>query len=178
MDIKGTKTERNLATAFAGESEARNKYSFYASQAKKEGYNKIADFFEKTAKNEMAHAKMWFKLLHEGIKSTEDNLKDAAAGEHYEWVSMYEKFAQEAEEEGFDQIAFLLRSVGAIEKEHEKRYNELLKALEDDKIFKKDEVVEWRCQNCGHLHKGTEAPEVCPVCQHPKAFFEIKADKF
>ena len=139
MDIKGTKTERNLATAFAGESEARNKYSFYASQAKKEGYNKIADFFEETAKNEMAHAKMWFKLLHEGIKSTEDNLKDAAAGEHYEWVSMYEKFAQEAEEEGFDQIAFLLRSVGAIEKEHEKRYNELLKALEDDKIFKKDE---------------------------------------
>ncbi|TPB34892.1 rubrerythrin family protein, partial [Burkholderia pseudomallei] len=152
MDIKGTKTERNLATAFAGESEARNKYSFYASQAKKEGYNKIADFFEETAKNEMAHAKMWFKLLHEGIKSTEDNLKDAAAGEHYEWVSMYEKFAQEADEEGFDQIAFLLRSVGAIEKEHEKRYNELLKALEDDKIFKKDEVVEWGCQNCGHLH--------------------------
>ena len=139
MDIKGTKTERNLATAFAGESEARNKYSFYASQAKKEGYNKIADFFEETAKNEMAHAKMWFKLLHEGIKSTEDNLKDAAAGEHYEWVSMYEKFAQEAEEEGFDQIAFLLRSVGAIEKELENRYNELLMFLEDDKIFKIDE---------------------------------------
>lgn len=178
MDIRGTKTERNLATAFAGESEARNKYSFYASQARKEGYNKIADFFEETARNEMAHSKMWFKLLHDGIKSTEENLKDAAAGEHYEWISMYEKFAQDAEEEGFDNIAFLLRKVGAIEKQHEQRYNELLKALEADKIFKKDETVEWRCQNCGHVHKGNEAPEICPVCQHPKAFFEIKVDKF
>ncbi len=178
MDIKGTKTERNLMAAFAGESEARNKYSYYASKARKEGYNKIADFFEETAHNEMAHAKIWFKLIHNGVGSTEENLKDAAAGEHYEWTSMYEQFAKEAEEEGFEKIAFLLREVGAIEKEHEERYKELLETLNADKVFEKEEVVEWRCKNCGHVHKGTNAPELCPVCEHPKAFFEIKCDKF
>ena len=178
MDIKGTKTEVNLMNAFAGESEARNKYTYYASKARKEGYNKIADFFEETAHNEMAHAKMWFKLLHDGIGTTEENLKDAAAGEHYEWTTMYEKFAKEAEEEGFDHIAFLLREVGAIEKYHQERYSELLETLQADKFLKKEEVVEWRCQNCGYIHKGNEALDVCPVCAHPKAFFEIKADKF
>ncbi|MGL5754645.1 MAG: rubrerythrin [Paraclostridium sp.] len=178
MDIRGTKTEQNLMTAFAGESEARNKYTYYASKARKEGYNKIADFFEETAHNEMAHAKMWFKLIHDGIGTTEDNLRDAAAGEHYEWTDMYEKFAKEAEEEGFPEVAFLLRGVGSIEKEHEKRYNELLKTLEENKVFEKDEEVEWRCKNCGHIHRSTNAPEVCPICKHPKAFFEIKADEF
>ena len=178
MDIKGTKTEVNLMNAFAGESEARNKYTYYALKAREEGYNKIADFFEETAHNEMAHAKMWFKLLHDGIGTTEENLKDAAAGEHYEWTTMYEKFAKEAEEEGFDHIAFLLREVGAIEKYHQERYSELLETLQADKFLKKEEVVEWRCQNCGYIHKGNEALDVCPVCAHPKAFFEIKADKF
>lgn len=178
MDIKGTKTERNLMAAFAGESEARNKYSYYASKARKEGYNKIADFFEETAYNEMAHAKIWFKLLYNGVGSTEENLKDAAAGEHYEWTSMYEQFAKEAEEEGFEKIAVLLRAVGAIEKQHEERYKEVLETLNTNKVFEKEEVVEWRCKNCGHIHKGTNAPELCPVCEHPKAFFEIKCDKF
>lgn len=178
MDIRGTKTEQNLVTAFAGESEATNKYTYYASKARKEGYNKIADFFEETANNERAHAKMWFKLIHDGIGTTEENLRDAAAGEHYEWVDMYEKFAKEAEEEGFLEIAFLLRGVGFIEKQHNKRYNELLEALEANKIFEKEETMEWRCQNCGHVHKGTNAPEVCPICKHPKAFFEVKCDEF
>ena len=178
MDIKGTKTERNLMAAFAGESEARNKYSYYASKARKEGYNKIADFFEETADNEMAHAKIWFKLLHNGIGSTEENLTDAAAGEHYEWTSMYEQFAKEAEEEGFKEIAVLLRSVGAIEKQHEERYKELLETINNNKVFEKEEIVEWRCKNCGHIHKGTNAPKLCSVCEHPKAFFEIKCDKF
>ena len=178
MDIRGTKTERNLLTALAGESEATNKYTYYASKARKEGYNKIADFFEETANNERAHAKMWFKLIHDGIGTTEENLRDAAAGEHYEWVDMYEKFAKEAEEEGVLEIAFLLRGVGFIEKQHNKRYNELLEALEANKIFEKEETMEWRCQNCGHVHKGTNAPEVCPICKHPKAFFEVKCDEF
>ena len=178
MNLKGTKTEQNLMSAFAGESQARNKYTYYASQAKKEGYNKIAAVFEETAHNEMAHAKMWFKLLHDGVPTTEENLKDAASGENYEWVDMYEQFAKVAEEEGFKQIAFLMRAVGKIEKQHEERYLELLKNLQEEKVFVKEENVEWRCMNCGHIHVGPKALEVCPVCAHPKAYFEIKADKF
>jgi rubrerythrin len=178
MKLKGTKTEKNLMDAFAGESQARNKYSYYASQAKKEGYNKIAAVFEETAHNEMAHAKMWFKLLHDGVPTTEENLKDAANGENYEWTDMYENFAKDAETEGFKDIAFLLRSVGKIEKQHEERYLELLKSVQEEKVFQKEEKVEWRCMNCGHIHTGTKALEKCPVCDHPKAYFEIKADKF
>jgi len=179
MNLKGTKTEQNLMAAFAGESQARNKYSYYASQAKKEGYNKIAAVFEETAHNEMAHAKMWFKLLHDGgVPSTEQNLKDAATGENYEWTDMYETFAKDAEAEGFKDIAFLLRAVGKIEKQHEERYLELLKAVQEEKVFEKEEAVEWRCMNCGHIHTGKKALEMCPVCAHPKAHFEIKADKF
>jgi rubrerythrin len=178
MKLKGTKTEQNLMAAFAGESQARNKYSYYASQAKKEGYNKIAAVFEETAHNEMAHAKMWFKLLHDGVPTTEQNLKDAAAGEHEEWTDMYENFAKDAEAEGFKDIAFLLRSVGKIEKQHEERYLELFKAVQEEKVFEKEEDVEWRCMNCGHIHTGKKALEMCPVCAHPKAHFEIKSDKF
>ncbi|RDY23805.1 rubrerythrin family protein [Romboutsia maritimum] len=178
MNLKGTKTEENLKAAFAGESQARNKYTYYASQAKKEGYNKIAAVFEETAHNEMAHAKMWFKLLHDGVPTTEVNLKDAANGENYEWTDMYEKFAKDAEEEGLKEIAFLLREVGKIEKQHEERYLELLKTVQEENVFQKQEKVEWRCMNCGHIHIGTKALEVCPVCAHPKAYFEIKADKF
>lgn len=178
MNLKGTKTEQNLQEAFAGESQARNKYTYYASQAKKEGYNKIATVFEETVHNEMVHAKIWFKLLNNGIKNTEENLKDAANGENYEWVNMYEKFAKDAEDEGFKEIAFLLREVGKIEKQHEERYLELLKQVKEEKIFNKEEVVEWRCMNCGHIHSGKEAIDMCPVCAHPKAYFEIKADIF
>lgn len=178
MNLKGTKTEKNLMAAFAGESQARNKYTYYASQAKKEGYNKIAAVFEETAHNEMEHAKMWFKLLHDGVPTTEENLKDAANSENYEWVDMYEQFAKDAEEEGFNDIAFLLRSVGKIEKQHEERYLELLKSVQEQKVFVKQETVEWRCMNCGHIHEGTEAPKMCPVCAHPKGYFEIKSDKF
>ena len=179
MNLKGTKTEQNLMAAFAGESQARNKYTYYASQAKKEGYNKIAAIFEETAHNEMAHAKMWFKLLHDGgVPSTIQNLKDAAAGEHEEWTDMYENFAKDAEAEGFKEIAFLMRAVGKIEKHHEERYLELLKAVEEETVFVKKEKVEWRCMNCGHIHTGEEALEMCPVCSHPKAYFEIKSEEF
>ncbi|MGL5084668.1 MAG: rubrerythrin [Clostridium sp.] len=178
MNLKGSKTEQNLKDAFAGESEARNKYTYYASKAKKDGYNKIAAIFEETAHNEMAHAKIWFKLLHEGVPSTEENLKDAASGEYYEWIDMYEQFAKDAEAEGFDQIAYTLREVGKIEKEHEGRFRELLKNVEEETVFKKDEEVVWRCRNCGYIHIGDEALEVCPVCDHPQGYFEIKADKF
>lgn len=178
MNLKGTKTEQNLMAAFAGESQARNKYTYYAAQAKKEGYNKIAAIFEETAHNEMAHAKLWFKLLHDGMPSTEENLKDAASGENYEWVDMYEQFAKEAEEEGFAKIAFMFREVGKIEKEHEERYLELLKNVQEETVFSKEESVEWRCRNCGYIHVGTKALEKCPVCDHPKAYFEIRADKF
>lgn len=178
MELKGSKTEQNLIVAFSGESQARNKYSYYASKAKNEGYNKIASVFEETAHNEMAHAKIWFKLLHDGIASTEDNLKDAASGEHYEWVEMYEQFAKDAEEEGFKKIAFLFREVGRIEKQHEERYLELLKNLQENKVFEKEEEIEWRCMNCGHIHRGSKALEICPVCAHPKAFFEVKSEKF
>lgn len=178
MNLKGTKTEQNLMSAFAGESQARNKYTYYASQAKKEGYNKIAAVFEETAHNEMAHAKMWFKLLHDGVPTTAENLKDAASGENYEWVDMYEQFAKDAEEEGFKQIAFLMKKVGEIEKQHEERYLELLKTLEAEEVFAKEKKVEWRCMNCGHIHVGPKAPGKCPVCDHPQAYFEIKSEKF
>ena len=178
-DIKGTKTEQNLQTAFAGESQARNRYTYYASKAKKEGYVQIANIFEETAGNEKEHAKMWFKLLNGGsIKDTISNLKDAAAGENYEWTDMYDTFAKEAREEGFDDIAFLFEEVGKIEKEHEERYLQLLKNIEEGQVFKKGEVVVWKCLNCGHIHVGETAPEVCPVCNHPQSYFELQAKNY
>ena len=178
-DIKGPKTEQNLQTAFAGESQARNKYTYYASKAKKEGYVQIANIFEETAGNEKEHAKMWFKLLNGGsIKDTISNLKDAAAGENYEWTDMYNTFAKEAREEGFDDIAFLFEEVGKIEKEHEERYLQLLKNIEEGQVFKKGEVVVWKCLNCGHIHVGETAPEVCPVCNHPQSYFELQAKNY
>ena len=164
--------------AFAGESQARNKYTYYASKAKKEGYNQIAALFEETAHNEMAHAKMWFKLLHDGVPSTEENLKDAASGENYEWTDMYDQFAKEAREEGFEKVAYLLEAVGKIEKEHEERYLKLLKNLQEEKVFSKDETVVWECANCGHLHEGTDAPEMCPVCDHPRGHFKVQAKNY
>ena len=175
MELKGSKTEANLATAFAGESQARNKYTYYASQAKKEGYNQIAAIFEETAGNEKEHAKMWFKLLHGGVPNTVQNLKDAAAGENYEWTDMYSQFAKEAREEGFDAIAKLFEGVAALEKEHEERYLALLKNVEEGKVFKKDGIVMWKCANCGHIHVAAEAPAVCPVCAHPQSYFELRA---
>lgn len=178
MNLKGTKTEQNLMTAFAGESQARNKYTFYASKAKKDGYNQIAAIFEETAANEKEHAKLWFKLLHDGMPDTLTNLKDASAGENYEWTDMYAEFAKVAKEEGFDRIAFLFESVGKIEKEHEERYNKLISNVENKEVFKKSEVVIWKCANCGHIHVGTEAPEVCPTCSHPQSYFEIKAENY
>ncbi|MEN6411471.1 MAG: rubrerythrin [Veillonellales bacterium] len=178
MSIKGTKTEANLLAAFAGESQARNKYTYYASQARKEGLQQIADFFEETAGNEKEHAKIWFKLLHDGMPDTEKNLVDAAAGEHYEWTDMYAGFAKTAKEEGFDKIAFLFQAVAAIEKEHEERYQKLFDNLKSGAVFKREEKQIWICANCGHIHYGTEAPEKCPVCDHPKAFFEIKAANY
>ena len=177
-DLKGTKTEKNLMDAFAGESQARNKYTYYASKAKKEGYEQIAAIFQETADNEKEHAKMWFKLLNNGVPTTEVNLKAAADGENYEWTDMYDRFAKEAEEEGFDHIAGLFRGVAAIEKEHEERYRKLLENLENGLVFSKDGDKIWKCRNCGHICIGKEAPEVCPVCAHPKAYFEIKAENF
>ena len=179
MELKGSKTEQNLMTAFAGESQARNKYTFYASKAKKDGYEQIASIFEETAKNEKEHAKMWFKLLHNGaIPSTEENLLDAANGENYEWTDMYDSFAKTAEEEGFDHIAFLFKEVGKIEKEHEERYRKLLKNVEDKLVFTKDGDSIWQCRNCGHIVIGKSAPEVCPVCNHPQSYFEIKKENY
>ena len=177
-NLKGTKTEQNLQTAFAGESQARNKYTYYASKAKKDGYVQISNIFEETAKNEQEHAKIWFKLLHDGIGSTMDNLKDAAAGENYEWTDMYATFAKEAREEGFDHIAFLFEEVGKIEKEHEERYLKLLKNIEEGVVFEKPNAVIWKCANCGHIHVGEKAPQVCPVCDHPQAHFEVKAENY
>ena len=177
-ELKGSKTEANLMTAFAGESQARNKYTYYASKAKKDGYVQIAAIFEETANNEKEHAKMWFKLLHGGIGDTVDNLKDAAAGENYEWTDMYATFAKEAREEGFDHIADLFEMVGAIEKEHEERYRKLLRNVEDKLVFSRDGDCVWQCSNCGHIVVGRQAPEVCPVCAHPKAYFELKADNY
>ena len=179
MDIKGTKTEQNLAAAFAGESQARNKYTYYASKAKSEGYNQIAALFEETANNEKEHAKIWFKLLHGGtIASTAENLLDAAEGEKYEWTDMYATFAKEAKEEGFDHIAFLFESVAKIEKEHENRYRKLLANVKENKVFEKDEEVVWECGNCGHLHIGKRAPEICPVCVHKQAHFKLNAKNY
>ena len=178
-DLKGSKTEANLMAAFAGESQARNKYTYYSAQAKKDGYVQIATIFEDTANNEKEHAKIWFKLLHGGgIPDTLANLKDAAAGEHFEWTDMYAGFAKTAREEGFNDIAALFEMVGKIEKEHEDRYNILAKNMEDGKIFRKDSPVEWECANCGHRHTGEAAPEVCPVCVHPKSFFMVTARNF
>ena len=179
MDLKGTKTEKNLMEAFAGESQARNKYTYFASKAKKEGYEQIAAIFQETADNEKEHAKMWFKLLNGGdIPTTTENLKAAANGENFEWTDMYERMAKEAKEEGFDRIAYLFEAVGKIEKEHEERYLKLLDNVETGKVFDCGEVKVWKCRNCGHIHVGPKAPEVCPVCSHPKAFFEIKAENY
>ena len=176
-DLKGTKTEKNLATAFAGESEARNKYTYYASQAKKDGYVQIANLFLETAENEKEHAKIWFKLLH-GIGSTAENLLDAAKGENYEWTDMYATFAKEAKEEGFGHIAFLFEQVAAIEKEHEERYRKLLANVEGKMVFSKEGDAMWQCSNCGHIVIGKEAPQVCPVCTHPQAYFQVKAENY
>ena len=179
MELKGSKTEQNLMTAFAGESQARNKYTFFASQAKKDGYEQIAAIFQETADNEKEHAKLWFKLLNGGaIGSTEENLKAAAAGENYEWTDMYAEFAKTAKEEGFARIAYLFEEVGKIEKEHEERYLKLLENVKEGKVFEAGEVKIWKCRNCGHIVVGTSAPEVCPVCSHPKAYFEIKAENY
>ena len=175
MNLKGTKTEKNLNEAFAGESMARNKYTYYASKAKKDGYVQIANIFEETANNEKEHAKMWFKLLNDGIGSTAECLLAAAEGENYEWTDMYANFAKEAKEEGFTKIAYLFEAVAKIEKEHETRYRILLDNVNQGKVFKKDEVVIWQCANCGHVYEGTEAPEICPVCAHPRSFFQVRA---
>ncbi len=179
MDLKGSKTEANLMAAFAGESQARNKYTYYASKAKKEGYEQIAAIFQETADNEKEHAKMWFKELHGGeVPTTTENLKDAAAGENYEWTDMYAEFAKVAKEEGFNKIAYLFEEVAKIEKEHEERYNKLLKNIEEGKVFECGEIKMWKCRNCGHIHIAESAPAVCPVCAHPKAYFEIKAENY
>ena len=176
--LKGTKTEKNLMAAYAGESEARNKYTYYASKAKKDGYVQIASLFEETAANEKEHAKIWFKLLHGGIASTEVNLEDAANGEHYEWAEMYPTFAKEAREEGFEEIANLFDGVAAIEKHHEERYLKLLENVKGALVFSKDGDVIWQCANCGHIVVGKDAPQVCPVCQHPQAYFQVKAENY
>lgn len=179
MELKGSKTEKNLMEAFAGESQARNKYTYYASKAKKEGYEQIADLFLETADNEKEHAKLWFKLLHDNdVPSTIENLKDAASGENFEWTNMYERMAKEAREEGFERIAFLFEEVAKIEKEHEERYLKLLENVENGLVFSKDGEKIWKCRNCGHIVIGKSAPEICPVCAHPKAYFEIKAENY
>jgi len=180
MELKGTKTETNLLTAFAGESQARNKYTYYASKAKKEGYEQIASIFEETAQNEKEHAKLWFKELHGGeIGDTITNLKDAAAGENYEWTDMYATFAKVAEAEGFGRIAKLFNGVAAIEKRHEERYRKLLANIEGETVYEKDdENTMWICRNCGHVHFGKNAPKVCPVCAHPQAYFEVLKENY
>ena len=177
MELKGSKTEQNLRAAFSGESEARNKYTYFASVAKKEGYQQIAAIFEQTANNEKEHAKMWFKEL-QGIGTTADNLLSAAEGENYEWTDMYATFADEAEAEGFTEIAKRFRMVAAIEKHHEERYRALLHNVEAQEVFAKSEVKVWECRNCGHLVIGTKAPEVCPTCNHPQSYFEIHAENY
>ncbi len=178
-ELKGTKTEKNLMDAFAGESQARNKYTYFASKAKAEGYEQIAAIFLETADNEKEHAKMWFKLLNGGdVPTTTENLKAAAEGENFEWTDMYERMAKEAKEEGFDRIAYLFEAVEKKKKEHEERYKKLLENVEGDLVFSKDGDKIWKCRNCGHICIGKQAPEVCPVCSHPKAFFEIKAENY
>ena len=178
MELKGSQTEKNLQTAFAGESQARNKYTYFASKAKKDGYEQIAAIFEETANNEKEHAKMWFKLLNGGIGTTEENLKAAAEGENYEWTDMYAGFAKTAREEGFDAIAKLFEGVAAIEKHHEERYRKLLKNIEDKVVFSKDGDAIWQCRNCGHIVVGKEAPKVCPVGAHPQSYFEINKENY
>ena len=179
MEFKGSRTEANLMAAFAGESQARNKYDYYASQAKKDGYVQIAAIFEETAKNEKEHAKLWFKLLHGGkVPTTTVNLKDAADGENFEWTDMYAGFAKEAREEGFEDIAAQFEGVAAIEKEHEERYRKLLANIEGGLVFSRDGDMIWQCSNCGHIHIGKKAPEVCPVCNHPQSYFQIKAENY
>ena len=179
MELKGSKTEQNLMAAFAGESQARNKYTYYASKAKKEGYEQIAEIFEITANNEKEHAKMWFKLLHDGeVPVTIANLKDAASGENYEWTDMYKEFAMVAKKEGFSAIAKMFEGVAKIEEEHEKRFNALLENVEKKKCFVKKEVSVWVCRNCGHKHIGKSAPKVCPVCSHPQSYFELESKNY
>ena len=179
MELKGSKTEANLRTAFAGESQARNKYTYYASKAKKEGYVQIAKLIEETAANEKEHAKIWFKLLNGGdVPGTADNLLDAASGENYEWTEMYAEFAKTAKEEGFDRIAYLFEAVGKIEKHHEERYRKLLENVKDGLVFSRDGECIWQCSNCGHVHIGKKAPAMCPVCAHPQAYFELKAENY
>lgn len=179
MELKGSRTEQNLMKAFAGESQARNKYTYYASKAKKDGYEQIAAIFEETANNEKEHAKLWFKELHGGIiPDTKENLLDAANGENYEWTDMYDEFAKVAREEGFERLANLFEGVAKIEKEHEERYRKLLKNIDDKVVFSKDEECIWVCRNCGHVVVGKYAPEVCPVCNHPQSFFEMKSNNY
>ena len=179
MNLKGTKTEANLKEAFAGESQARNKYTYFASKAKKDGYEQIAAIFEETANNEKEHAKMWFKYLEGGdIKSTKENLESAASGENFEWTDMYDRMAKEALEEGFTEIANKFKMVGAIEKAHEERYRKLIENVDEELVFSNDEDTIWICRNCGHIVIGKKAPEVCPVCNHPKSFFERKANNY
>ncbi len=178
MELKGSKTEANLWTAFSGESQARNKYTYYASKAKKDGYEQIAKIFEDTANNEKEHAKLWFKILKGGIGDTMDNLADAAAGENYEWTEMYADFAKVADEEGFSDIARLFRGVAAIEKTHEERYKKLLSNIKEGIVFSRDGDTIWECANCGHIHIGKKAPEICPVCAHPQAYFKIKETNY
>lgn len=179
MELKGSKTEKNLQAAFAGESQARNKYTYFASQAKKEGYVQVSAIFEETANNEKEHAKIWYKLLNGGsVSDTASNLKDAAAGENYEWTQMYDQFAKEAEEEGFKDIAHLFREVLKIEREHEARYKKLLQNIQEKTVFKKTKRVFWICRNCGHVYEGESAPEMCPVCKHPQSYFEIKSENY
>ncbi|MDD3243682.1 MAG: rubrerythrin family protein [Eubacteriales bacterium] len=177
-NLKGSKTEANLMTAFAGESQARNKYTYYASKARKEGYVQIGDLFEETANNEKEQAKIWFKLLQDGISETTANLADAAAGENYEWTDMYATFAKEARQEGFNDVAALFEGVAKIEKEHEERYRKLLQNIETGEVFERVGKNAWKCSNCGHIYYGEKAPEVCPVCAHPKAYFAIKAENY
>ena len=176
--LKGTKTEKNLQTAFAGESQAHTKYLYYASKAKKDGYVQMAAIFEETAHNEKEHAKIWFKLLHDGMPDTPANLADAAAGENYEWTDMYAGFAREAREEGFDAIAAKFEMVAAIEKEHEERYRKLLQNINDRKVFSKDGDCVWQCSNCGHIVIGRQAPQICPVCDHPQSYFQVRAENY
>ena len=179
MELKGSRTEKNLWTAFAGESQARNKYTYYASKAKKEGYEQIAAIFQETADNEKEHAELWFKALHDGkVPTTIDNLKDAASGENYEWTEMYAEFAKVAREEGFTELAFRFEKVAEIERHHEERYLKLLERLNTEKVFIDDEVVIWKCRNCGHIHVGKNAPEMCPTCAHPKSYFEREAKNY
>ena len=179
MELKGSRTEQNLMTAFAGESQARNKYTYYASKAKKDGYEQIAAIFEETAQNEKEHAKMWFKELHGGrVPETIENLMDAADGENYEWTDMYSEFAKVAREEGFDRIAYLFEGVAAIEKEHEERYRKLIENIEGGLVFSRDGDTIWKCRNCGHIVIGKNAPKLCPVCAHPQSYFEVKAENY